>query len=146
MHCRSFFDRCCAHRGCAHFRAFICYGARTSGRRPWAETPRFARHAAAWCISLVMGPLDYAKGRHTSKLFLLGLNLCAVIWGLPTCTPLRWTQITKQDVFKDLLEDLLSVVSTPMATSNYSMNSSWRHLQIPCSSRDLRTRTFRIFP
>ena len=29
MHCRSFFDRCCAH-----FMAFICYGARTSGRRP----------------------------------------------------------------------------------------------------------------
>ena len=34
MHCRSFFDRCCAHRCCVHFLAFICYGARTSGRRP----------------------------------------------------------------------------------------------------------------
>ena len=62
------------------------------------------------CISLVMGPLDYSKGRHTSKLFLLGLNLCAVIWGLPTCTPLRWTQITKQDVFKDLLVPRISAV------------------------------------
>ena len=45
MHCRSFFDRCCAHRCCAHFLAFICYGARTSGRRPWpgvGGTPRVA--------------------------------------------------------------------------------------------------------
>ena len=52
MHCRSFFDRCCAHRCCVHFLAFICYGARTSGRRPcpglgetnW-ETPRVAGRA-----------------------------------------------------------------------------------------------------
>ena len=43
MHCRSFFDRCCAHCCCVHFLAFICYGARTSGRRPCpglGEDPR----------------------------------------------------------------------------------------------------------
>ena len=53
MHCRSFFERCCAHRCCVHFLAFICYGARTSGRRPCpglGETPRVAA-VCVWAVS-----------------------------------------------------------------------------------------------
>ena len=53
MHCRSFFDRCRAHRCCAHLMAFICCGARTSGRRPLpgeGEAPRVRWGLCRWAI------------------------------------------------------------------------------------------------
>ena len=93
MHCRSFFDRCCAHRGCAHFRAFICYGARTSGRRPLpeeGEAPRVRWGLCRWAIRgarkppLRLGsPAKDAPGprRATTRVRFQGIrsNLCYIV-------------------------------------------------------------------